>query len=350
MFMKKITLIAIAGLVAIVAQAGVTNQDKAAKLNAVKASTTLMAEDVTVTPPADAEQLIYNFQGYDTYINQDKTAQVFVVIEGNDIYIKGLSIDYYPDGWVKGSIDEGTMVATFPQAYMGQFSFWGDNYDLYFDGAEFTVNEDMSVFTSADGYTTTADETVLDEYNNVTLTRVEPTPAVPATPTITEFTQGSYGYYVKITIPTTDVDGNDLFPALLSYQILFDKSGTQGVYEFTTDDYIFIEENMTQIPYNYTDSYDIDKAGRQVYLYGNFKQWNAVGVKSIYTVGDVTNESEIFWLPIEVTGIDAISTATVTETAYYDLQGRRASDSTRGILIKMTRKSDGTTTVEKVMR
>ena len=349
--MKKITLLILAGLVAMIAQAGVINSDKAAKLQNAKANVTVKAEGDIVTPPAGAEQMLYNFQGHDTYIDQDKTFEVFVVIDNNDIYVKGFS-EYLTEGWVKGTIADG--VATFPAAFMGVFEFWGDAYDLDFDGAVFTVSDDASELFAADGYTTSADGEVLDEFINVTLTKAQPEIATPATPTITEFTEDDYGHYVKMTIPAKDVDGNDLFAALLSYQLLVDRNGEQSVYEFTTDDYLFLEENMTVVPYNFTDYYDIDVAGKQVYIYGDdIDEWNAIGVKSIYTVGDKsreTRESEIFWYQLKPTAINGISTNNVVETNYYDLQGRKVDASATGLLIKQMRMQDGTVRAVKVLR
>ena len=348
--MKKITLLLIAGFVAMIAQAGVINQDMAAKLQNTKANVTVKAEGDIVTPPADAELMLYNFQGHDTYVDKDKTFEVFVVIDNNDVYVKGLS-EYLTDGWVKGTIADG--VATFPAAYMGIFEFWGDAYELNFDGAVFTVNDDASVLTAPDGYTTSVEGEVLDEFINVTLTKAVAEIATPATPTITEFTEDDYGHYVKMTIPAKDVNGNDIFAALLSYQLLIDRNGEQSVYEFTTDNYEFIEENMTVVPYNFTDYYDIDVAGKQVYIYGDIDEWSAIGVKSIYTVGDKsreTRESEIFWYQLKPTAITSISTNDVVKTSYYDLQGRKVDANATGLLIKQMRMQDGTTRAVKVMR
>ena len=349
--MKKITLLLIAGLMAMIAQAGVINQDKAAKLQNAKANVIVKAEGDIVTPPAGAEQMLYNFQGHDTYVDKDKAFEVFVVIDNNDVYVKGLS-EYLTDGWVKGTIADG--VATFPAAYMGIFEFWGDAYELNFDGATFTVNDDASELTAPDGYTTSVEGEILDEFINVTLTKAVAEIATPATPTITEFTEDDYGHYVKMTIPAKDVDGNDIFAALLSYQLLVDRNGEQSVYEFTTDNYEFIEENMTVVPYNFTDYYDIDVAGKQVYIYGDdIDEWNAIGVKSIYTVGDKsreTRESEIFWYQLKPTAISEVNTNNVVETSYYDLQGRKVDANATGLLIKQMRMQDGTTRAVKVMR
>ncbi len=349
--MKKITLLLIAGLVAMIAQAGVLNNDKMANLKATKGNVTVKAEGDIVTPPEGAEEMLYKFEGHDTYSNKDKSFEVFVVLDDNDVYIKGFS-EYYPEAWVKGTISNG--VATFPAAYMGALDLWGDTYELDFDGAEFSVNDDASVLTSPDGYTTSVWGDILDEFNNVTLTRVVPEIATPATPTITEFTEDDYGYYVMMTIPTTDVDGNDIYAALLSYQMLVDKKGEQSVYVFSPDDYLFLEEEMTEIPYYFTDYYDIDVAGKQVYLYGDdILDWNAIGVKSIYTVegnSRETRESEIFWYQLTPTAIGEVNTNNVVETNYYDLQGRKVDANATGLLIKQMRMQDGTIKTSKVIR
>ena len=303
-----------------------------------------------VTPPAGSTPLLYTFSGHDTYYDKDKTFDVFVVFDGQDVYIQGLS-EYLTSGWVKGTLD-GEGVLDVPAAYMGDFEFWGDDYDLDFDGAEFIYDDVANTFSADEGYTTSVEGMLLDEFINVVLTGVTATPATPATPSITEFTEDDYGYYVKMNIPATDVDGNDLFTSFLFYQLYYQKAD-RAVYEYevTTDNYEFAEENMKQIPYNYTDYYDIDVAGAQVYLYGDdIEDWTAVGVKSIYTVNDVTNESPISWYPLVVTGINGIQAEACGDTHYYDLQGRQVDANATGILIQVTRLSDGTVRTVKVVR
>ena len=352
--MKKFTLIMTACLMAMLLQAGtVKSLAHVQKLQQLKAQSTQLnaAEGETpVTPPEGAEPQIYKFVGFDTYINKNKESEVFIITEGSDIYIQGLSLDYLPSGWVKGTMADN--VATFPAAYMGSFDFWGDTYELYFDGAIFTYDAASNTFTSADGYTTTAEETVLDEYSDVTLTGVVATPATPAMPEITEFTQDDYGYYVKMTIPVVDENGNELMGSLLSYQMYYEDADGVHEYQFTQDNYVFIEQDMTQVPYNYTDSYDIDKAGKQVYLYSdNIKSWLAVGVKSIYTVGDDARESEIYWFEIPVeTAVTDISTAATISVRYLDMQGREVGNDATGLLIKQMRLADGSTQSIKVLK
>lgn len=332
MLMKKFYLLLTACLAAFMAQAG-----------------SPVANEQAITPPAGLETHMYSFEGLDTYVNRVKTGEVEIAVDGDQVYIKGLSRDYMTDGWVQGTMTDGTLVI--PKALMGSFDFWGDTYELTFNGATFTYDASTDTYTSPDGYTTEAEEVVLDEYTDVVLTGVQATPATPATPEITSFVEDKYGHYITMTIPTTDVDGNPLFSSLLSYQLYYDKEGNKGVFEFTTDDYEFLEDNMTQVPYDYTDTYDIDKAGKQVYIYADdLDQWTAIGVKSIYTVGDVVNESEIFWYPLMAVGVNDLSAVSVAGTRYYDLQGRPVGDKASGLLIKQTRMSDGTVVTTKVLK
>jgi hypothetical protein len=311
-------------------------------------SQTLPAQ-AQVTPPQGIEPALYVFSGHDTYVDRDKTFEVQIVMDGDQVYIQGLS-EYYTAGWVQGTLTDN--VLTIAKAYMGTFTFWGDEYALDFDGAEFAYDETANTFTAADGYTTSVEGEVLDEFVNVTLTGAVAAAATPATPTITTFTQDNYGYYVEMDIPTQDVDGNDLYASLLSYQMYYQKDGQTYEYVLTQDNYIFQEvESLTEVPYTYTDSYDVDEGGKQVYLYGDdIEQWSAFGVKSIYRAGGEVHESPIAWLQLTETGINDINAMPVTDTRYVDLQGRTVGNDASGLLIKVERLSDGTVRTSKVVR
>ncbi len=67
------------------------------------------------------------------------------------------------------------------------------------------------------------------------------------------------------------------------------------------------------------------------------EDWDAIGVKSIYTGGGETHESPITWYDL-TTGINTITASDEQPTEYYDLMGRRvdASKLTRGIYITNT--------------
>jgi len=329
MLMKKFTFLMI-GLAALLSQPVVNAQE-------------------VVTPPEGIAPAMYVFTGHDTYVNRDKTFEVQIVMDNDQVYIQGLS-EYYTAGWVKGTLADA--VLTIPSMYMGTFNFWGDDYPLDFDGATFTYDEDANTFTAPDGYTTSVEGEVLDEFNNVVLTGAVAEAATPATPEITAFTSDDYGYYVTMNIPVQDVDGNDLYASLLSYVMYYQKGDQVYTYELTQDKYEFQEvESMTEVPYNYTDNYDVDEGGKQVYIYADdIDEWTAFGVKSIYRAGGEANESPIFWFPLTTVGISDINAAQVADTRYLDLQGRMVDGNASGLLIKVERMHDGTVRATKVVR
>lgn len=129
--------------------------------------------------------------------------------------------------------------------------------------------------------------------------------AMPATPAIAGI--GNYdaekGYgYVLYDVPVTDVDGNNLKESLLYYQFYSDINGVIEPITFTTDLYTKLEEDMSVIPYTFTDSYDFDVYDVYKVIYMNYDfttMYDRIGVKSIYTGGGETNESEIAWAEIE---------------------------------------------------
>ena len=67
---------------------------------------------------------------------------------------------------------------------------------------------------------------------------------------------------------------------------------TIPAWDEATEDYI----DMTEIPYDFTDDYNIEAHGYAAYFYQPSNSWNRVGVKAIYRGGDEERESEISWL------------------------------------------------------
>ena len=258
-----------------------------------------------ITLPEGLTAEYYLFKGLDSSYDEpkEKTSEVEVAIDGQDVYIKGLSISFPVEGWAKGTLEGNTL--TIPQTYLGDAEIWGMVFDLSITACTFVYDAEAGTFTSEAGYNITSVEGGdADFFTNVVLTRWgEVVPATPATPEITEFVNnGDYGYYISMSIPATDVDGNNLLTSKLSYQIFYEMDGEQHPFVFTTEKYEMLTENMETIPYNFTDDWDIGKAGWQVYLNDdNVTSWDKVGVKSIYTGGGETRESEMFWYDLTQT-------------------------------------------------
>ena len=292
----------------------------------------------------------YHFKGYEAYY-EDQEFAIQVAFNGNDVYMQGLS-QSVPEAWVKGTLTDGQ--AVFDAQYMGIYeSFFGD-LEIYLNGATFAYDATKGVFSSAEGYTTTADDNDWDDYTNVTITRGVEREATPVAPTVKILDyDDEYGYSLSAEIPLIDTEGNYLLSSKLSYQIYVEKDGKVEPYVLKAADYEYLAKDMTEIPYTFTDEWDIEYGGAVVYLYDNdITSWTKVGVKSIYTGGGQTHESAIGWLTIdwETLGVSSVNATAATSSIYFDLQGRQLSGAARGLVIKQVRMADGTTKSVKVVR
>lgn len=310
--------------------------------------------DTTVEVPADAEELTYAMKC------SDGTGKgVSVVFKDNDIYIKGIA-SAHPDSWVKGNIVGSTITIPSMQ-YLGLNETYG--YYFYLAGAKrkevydpsddvtyieyelvpnitMTLDEksrtfktDLSLLYNAGNgilsYDAAYDSPEFSPFNDVATT-----PATPIISTYMEYNEDAgYGGLI-FTLPTEDVNGNWINPEKMKYIIY----GDDKAYEFTTDLYTGIEENMTEIPYSFTDDLDftLQDGEHIVYLYeGGFSK---MGVQSVYYGGGERTVSPIVYQTSD--GIKVKTTAPVS-TEFYDLQGRRLTNPTLGLTIMKAIYADG---------
>ncbi|MBR1415571.1 MAG: hypothetical protein IJ570_06885 [Prevotella sp.] len=310
-----------------------------------------------VEVPEDLQTEAYLLSATDTYYERSVSYAVEVGFDGADVYFHGLS-SFLPAAWVKGSLEDG--VVTVPEGqFLGQVDTWNGALDLLFDGAVFSYDAQTGTFYAADGFTTTySNGYKADELEDLTLARVIEKAGTPATPEITYF-DAEWGE-LNMNVPLLDTEGNPMVSAKLGYQLLYDIEGEQSVYVFNASAYKCLDEDLTVIPYDFNDAenYDIERGGRIVYVYGNnFSQWTLVGVKSIYTGGGETHESEVCWYDIEtgtvVTGIKNVGQTTPVAVSYFDLQGRRVASGaqpTKGLLLRQQSRADGRVQTVKVVR
>jgi len=303
-----------------------------------------------VTLPEGVTAGEYHFIGYNNYHEESIEYPMQVAFDGNDIYMQGLSI-YIPDAWVKGTLTDGKAVFEEGQ-FIGVYeSIYGD-YDIFFDGATFLYDAESGKFTSEEGFQTSSSTFLWDEFSNVVITKVIEREATPATPTVISLEYDSdYGYSIIANVPLTDTEGNYMSSSKLSYQIYYEKDGKTEAYVLKPTSYEKLTEEMTIIPYSFTDEWDIYTGCSEVYLYGDIESWTKVGVKAIYTGGGKTHESAIGWLNIdwEAMGIADVN-ADSKAVRFFDLQGRQVNESSRGLLIKQVRQADGSTKSIKVVR
>ena len=309
-------------------------------------------EKVEITPPEGLETATYTLTATDLQFGEDYPeeykAEVQVGFAGNDVYIQGLS-KWITTGWVKGTIaDDGTV--TFPKHFLGYFDAWGIDMEIVFNGSVMTYDPETDTFTTADGYTSTSTyqlegetyEEPADVMTNVIITRAEDNPATPAAPQILNFALNEgYGYMLEMNIPLEDVDGNPIFASQLSYQ-LFSRIGDQvSPITLEASRYEYATEDLTVIPYLYTDYWEVMQGGETVYVHADgIEDWEAIGAKTIYTGGGETNESPITWYELKNSGVTTISVDDARSLQLYDLLGRRvdASNLRPGIYVSKGRK------------
>lgn len=292
---------------------------------------------------------------------------VNVAVGEEEIYIQGIDAGV-PDTWVKGKLD-GDMLSIEP-------TFLGPNFEeLHFDYAvggyveemwddyyeEFSYSVD---FLPEIVFTYNAEENSLFLENNIifnhtndlsvanfntylqtaTISYQNRNPeAAPATPIPYWLTDYGMGQVFECEIPDTDVDGCMLDTDRLYYNIFVNGE----LLTMTTDIYWNLEEEMTDIPYNF-ESYDVYTAGtwHSVYLYDD--PINTIGVRSVYVNenGDKVY-SDIATMVTETSVDKVISDREVAGRAYYDMQGRRVAAPSPGLYIERTTYTDGTSSVAK---
>ena len=178
-------------------------------------------------------------------------------------------------------------------------------------------------------------------------------PAVPATPTIKSFKNFVFTYFLNVTIPSTDVDGKPLNTDSLYYRFIVDGEP----FTFSTSEYNYIDENMTELPYAYQDEggygNDIMNVGgdeRRITFYSNHSTF---GVETVYRINGVENVSDRYVYDVasqtgEVVpnGIESLQ-ADAKNVTLYDLAGHRVVTPQHGVYIKKERLQNGSTRATK---
>ena len=286
------------------------------------------------------------------------TSQIQVGFDGNDVYFSGIS-DNTADMWMKGTLSEDGTTVTIPaNQYMGTIAGWYV-FDYYMtavdEEGEFT---DLVLNYDAENNKFTTDQTVMlngsrfvyypyQEFTDVEITKMPEFAATPADPVLEDFILSEATGYSKIyaSIPTTDVDGNDLLTSKLFYTLWYEKDGVEQPYTFTADLYYNdFEEDVTEVPYSH-DGYDIYKGGEIIYLEETKDElitWSKVGIQSIYWGAGERNVSNIVWMEnaeySPTTGITTVKADDMRNAAIYNLAGQRLQTVQKGLNIINGRK------------
>ena len=315
-------------------------------------------ELVELPEGAEPAEFIYRFDyGYPVA----KLGQVYV--DGNDVYMNMLACGY--EAWVKGT-REGNTVSFKPGQYIGAYDYY-----LYFSPV-ITPEGDYSETETADyvlnydpetGVYTAYEDDEHDYYVDLVTSSgelydaalsfvVEPyvgdKPAVPSDPyglEISDLYLSSYGQYLFMYwMDNVDVDGNFINPAKLGYYLYLDGE----IYTCTPEVFTRLEEDMTLIPYGFTDGWDFYEG----YCLIGESLFSSLGVQAVYTVDGVTNYSNVVSVDLEgnvttepapqgIDGMNQVETKQVTRIELYDAEGRRLQRLQQGVNIVRMMTADG---------
>ena len=305
----------------------------------IEAPANLKTEDYFLT----GKSITYGQDGSVSSMD-DVSYTVKVGFSGSDVYIQGLS-QAVPTAWAKGTLDDDDV--TFEK---GQFMGKVSSFSSYLMGQQYGT-QDLTDFECAydatTGTFTARQYLVINAYKTslapfavyagVKITKLVDEPATPANPSITKFTAytEAEGYgTLELSIPQLSTTGSALIPEKLSYQLYQDINGTVSDYVFSMSDYEKIEADMVEIPYNYTDNWDINPHGQYISLFANSLQFRRIGVQSIYRGGNEEKRSDIIWYTISTDGIQTLrnSENEKMRNAVYNLAGQKLSNGTREAL------------------
>lgn len=241
-----------------------------------------------------------------TYINPSKNEEaskaINVAVVGNEVYFQGMS-QFLPEAWVKGTL-EGNQVTFAANQLMGTYGIYGESYFFCNGETVFTYDAEANTYSATGQIYGVLGEQYYDgNYKNPVLKKVNEVAGVPATPTISGIDETNWGDVVNFKIPLVDVNGNAMVTSKLSYQFFIDNEETP--LEFTTEYFSKLTENMTVIPYGFTEDYDF--YSDYIYLNMPHDTWVRLGIQSIYTGGGEENKSEIFWfvMPVKELPVEA---------------------------------------------
>ena len=273
---------------------------------------TTFAQNDLVTPPEGLETDEWAISAVTNFGNP-VNGYLYIGFDGNDVYLKGLCT-YLPEAWIQGTLDGNTI--TFPgDQYFGFYDesvYTHYNFFLCSQGIVFTYDADAGKLT-AEGETfiyTGGSSLKGDVYNNPVVMKVTEKAAKPANPYLEQVYNTDICPVVTFNVSTVDVDGNGMASSKLTFKFLKDVEEEISDVVFDADDYIYLTESLTQLPYGINDGLGNEGEFNPKYIHlkqKDFNTWNKLGLQSIYTGGGEENKSDIIWLdikPYEKTSFD----------------------------------------------
>ena len=233
-------------------------------------------------------------------------------INGNKVTFK--NGQYVGADEVAGS-HEYMVSATAKEVYYEEWDYTYIEYTL--SNADITFDYDAATKTLSNGSMFLinggkADVNILSVFDKAMIAPFKEVAATPAAPEV-ELSENGYEYFaygygwgtISIDLKTCDVNGNYTLPEKTSYKLWVKVNGEEKPLSLSAYDYARqTEMTMTEIPYDYTDSWDVYDSGSQKVVYYYVVGPEAYGVQTIYRGAGEERASEITWVNVEGIGAD----------------------------------------------
>ena len=323
------------------------------------------SEPISLPEGVETEQWLLRYD--------DMSRMVNVAIVDNQVYLGNLC-DELPESYVIGTISEDETKVVFPLTYMGESerlegpadfvpAEWdyrsqeeiGDEWEDYYIVESYTFDYDAELKVMTASIEASAlfvgDSNAVGElagayieyFYEPTLRWVNPESenAPLADPEfLTAYPLEAFGNdVVEFYIPSINSECYPLNTEYVYYVFYLDGEP----FTFTPDDYCALEEEMTEIPYDFCDdNYDIYSNGEvhSVSLYT--RGYKMVGIKVFYNApnGELLEsafiEADIEELSEgEISGARIVTDEQPISTDYYDLTGRKVANPQNGLFIKV---------------
>ena len=298
---------------------------------------------------------------------------VDVSFSGSDVYVKGL-YQNLPDAVVRGTV-LGNKAVFDSRQYLGadeqtlyHVYFFGSTADVEIIEDEEYGDYEQTTYSPTEaltfGYDAGSKVLVAESYlllnagqNSANPIYAYDSPVIrfqtgetarPANPVFDYFFpyDESYGYgYMEFTLPKFDVNGRLLDASRIYYNIYYDDE----VVTFYPDEYTEIDEEMTDVPYDFSDDWDFYVYGvtHGVYIYAT--GFERVGVQALYKDGETVLASDIVYYG-EDTAVERLeSVAQPVREVFTDLAGRTLARPAKGLNVKTVTYADGTSRSYKLV-
>lgn len=316
-----------------------------------------MSVKIWTEQPLEAPEFAFSRPYEITYTDRDnrrQQSQIEVNFTESQVWIQGLN-KFKPEAWLAGDITaDGDWTFTMPQ-YNGLVE---DFYSFFLGVKEDGVStvdtvvmkrgEDGTLTSTADIIVNIGTEKISPslKFADIMLAPVEEVSQTPMSVTDLEAEWDSDLGVVGFFLPTTDTEGRTLDMSKLYYNIYLDNE----LHTFTPEN-DFVDEEMTDIPANYSNDLTFMVAGDGYILVVLFEPYNTVGVRCVYKNSVATNYSEIVSSSMIGSGIEKVEAGEPgSSVIYYDLNGVRTAKPNGGIFIRRTVNPDGSIRTDKVTK